>query len=150
MSKTHIPIAFRRETESRFNGRCAFCRSPFELMNVTFEVDHIIPEKRGGLTRQENLAYTCPLCNAFKAARIRGTDPVSRQEVLLFHPRKQNWERHFRWSADQITIEGRTKNGRATVSALQLNNPNLTRLRIIWLAIGSSPPGWLLPELTEL
>ena len=105
-------------------------------MNVTFEVDHTIPEKMGGMTYQENLAYAYPLCNGFKAARIRGTNPASGEEVSLFHPRKQNWDRHFRWLADRITIEGRTKNGRATVLALQLKNPNFLRYESYGLQLG--------------
>lgn len=32
----------------------------------------------------------------------------------------------------------------------QLNNPNLLRLRTIWLAIGSSPPTWQTPALVGL
>jgi hypothetical protein len=70
--------------------------------------------------------------------------------IPLFHPRRQNWFRHFRWAEDEQTIEGRTRSGRATVEALQLNNPNLLRLRIIWLAIGSSPPDWQTPPLVGL
>lgn len=43
------------------------------LMNVTFEVDHILPEKEGGLTMSDNLALSCPLCNGFKEHERRGT-----------------------------------------------------------------------------
>jgi 5-methylcytosine-specific restriction endonuclease McrA len=119
-------------------------------MNVTFEVDHIQPEKKGGLTVCNNLALSCPLCNGYKGARTHGRDPETGHEVPLFHPRRQNWFRHFRWAEDQQTIEGRTQSGRATVEALQLNNPNLLRLRTIWLAIGSSPPDWQTPPLFRL
>jgi hypothetical protein len=140
MSQTHIPQALRTEAEIHFKGRCAYCLSPQALMNVTFEVDHILPEKEGGLTVSDNLAFSCPLCNGFKGARTQGRDPRAGGDVSLFHPRRQNWFRHFRWAADQQTIEGRTRSGRATVEALQLNNLNLLRLRTIWLAIGSSPP----------
>jgi hypothetical protein len=150
MSQTHIPQALRTETESYFRGRCAYCRSPQALMNVTFEVDHILPEKEGGLTISDNLAFSCPLCNGFKGARTRGRDPETGRDVPLFHPRRQNWFRHFHWAPDQQTIEGRTQSGRATVAALQLNNRNLLRLRTIWLAIGSSPPDWPMPLLAGL
>jgi HNH endonuclease len=134
----------------RFRGRCAYCRSPQSLMNVPFEVDHIVPEKEGGRTESENLALSCPLCNGFKGARTRGLDPLTGRRVLLFHPRRQNWFRHFRWSQDRQTIEGRTQSGRATVEALRLNNPHLMRLRTIWLAIGSSPPNWQPPPIVGL
>src|SRR5207253_9148302 len=72
MSRTHIPQALRTEAEIHFRGRCAYCLSPQALMNVTFEVDHILPEKEGGLTVSDNLAFSCPLCNGFKGARTRG------------------------------------------------------------------------------
>jgi hypothetical protein len=119
-------------------------------MNVTFEVDHIFPEKEGGLTVSDNLAFSCPLCNGFKGARTHGRDPMTGRDVPLFHPRRQRWFRHFRWAADQQTLEGRTRSGRATVEALQLNNLHLLRLRTIWLAIGSSPPDWQTPPLVGL
>ena len=72
MSSAYIPSALRTETETYFQGRCAYCQSPQALMNVTFEVDHILPEKAGGKTVIDNLAFACPLCNAFKGARTHG------------------------------------------------------------------------------
>lgn len=150
MSRSHIPQAIRRETELHFNERCAYCLSPQALMNVAFEVDHILPEKEGGLTVSDNLALSCPLCNGFKSARSHGNDPESGRVIRLFHPRKQNWQRHFRWADDGQTIQGITRSDRATVVALQLNNLNLVRLRTIWLAIGSSPPDWEPPALVGI
>ena len=117
MSRTYIPPALRTETEKYFHGRCAYCQSPQSLMNVTFEVDHIRPEKEGGRTVTNNLAFACPLCNAFKGARTHGRDPATKQRVALFHPRTQRWERHFRWAEDGQTIQGRTRSGRATIEA---------------------------------
>lgn len=150
MSKTYVSNALRSEMESYFQGRCAYCQSPQALMNVLFEVDHILPEKAGGLTIQNNLALSCPLCNGYKGGKVRGIDPQTGRNVLLFHPRHQKWPRHFRWADDLQTIEGRTRNGRATVKSLQLNNHNLLRLRSIWLAIGSMPPRWNIPLLIGL
>lgn len=150
MSQTRVPHALRAEAEDHFQSRCAYCLSPQALMNVTFEVDHILPERVGGLTMSGNLAFSCPLCNAFKGARTHGRDPMTGRDVPLFHPRRQRRSRHFRWADDQQTIEGRTRSGRGTVDALQLNNANLLRLRTIWLAIGSVPPDWQTPALTGL
>jgi HNH endonuclease len=150
MSQTHGPQALPTEAEIQFRGRCAYCHSPQALRNVTFEVDHILPVKEGGLTIPGNLALSSPLCNGFKGARTHGRDPQTGLEVPLFHPRRQNWLRHFRWAPDQQTLEGRTRSGRATVEALQLNNLHLLRLRTIWLAIGSSPPAWETPPLVGL
>lgn len=150
MSTSHISHALRTETEAYFQGRCAYCQSPQALMNVVFEVDHILPEKEGGRTVAENLAYACPLCNTYKGARTHGRDPESEQDIALFHPRAQQWARHFRWADDGHTIVGRTRSGRATVEAIQLNNPYLLRLRIIWTAIGSRPPNWNTPAFVGI
>ncbi len=147
MSKTHVATTLRLETEKAFHRRCAYCQSPQLLMNVPYEMDHILPEKKGGETVSDNLAYSCPLCNAYKGIATHGTDPLSKTKVSLFHPRRQRWTRHFRWTEDSARIEGRTRCGRATVEALRLNNEHLVRLRIIWLAIGSSPPDWEIPIL---
>ena len=119
-------------------------------MNVTFELDHIVPEAVGGLTIRDNLAFSCPLCNTFKGAQTYGRDPQSGRRVLLFHPRVKTWSRHFQWAQDQQTLIGRTQTGRATIDALQLNNFNLLRLRVIWLTIGSSPPDWQIPPYINL
>ena len=145
MIRSHIPRPLRTATEIHFQGRCAYCRSPQALMNVTFEVGHIVPEQIGGVTAPSNLALSCPLCNSFKGSRTHGLDQQTGTRIRLFHPRTQTWSRHFEWTEDGTTISGRTRSGRATVDALQLNNVRLVRLRIIWLAIGSSPPHWLTP-----
>src|SRR5262249_28732485 len=45
MSRARIPQPLRTETELHFPRRFAHCRRPQRLMHVTFEVDHILPEK---------------------------------------------------------------------------------------------------------
>jgi len=145
MSTSHIPRALRTETETFFERQCAYCRSPQALMNVAYEVDHIVPENAGGPTISGNLALACPLCNGYKGAQTHGREPESGRRVSLYHPRTQRWSRHFQWSDDRCTIVGRTQCGRATVTALRLNNPYLLRLRRIWVMIGSGPPEWITP-----
>ena len=54
-------------------GRCAGCRMDFPFK--IFEVDHLIPQARGGTDHLENLQMLCPHCN-----RIKGDRP---QEYLL-------------------------------------------------------------------
>ena len=119
-------------------------------MNVTFEIDHILPETAGGLTVNGNLAFSCPLCNTYKGAQTRGRDHQSGRDFPLFHPRTEKLEPALSWAQNEQIIEGRTRTGRATIDALQLNNLNLLRLRTIWLAIGSAPPTWQTPPLMRL
>jgi len=46
------------------------------------------------------------------------TDPQTGKSVLLYNPRKDFWEEHFRWSTNWQKLIGRTPTGRATVRAL--------------------------------
>jgi 5-methylcytosine-specific restriction endonuclease McrA len=95
-----------------------------------FEVDHVVPSSRGGLTTFENLAYACPHCNDRKWAHVEFEDPETGQIVPLFHPRKDSWQDHFRWSSHtDLEVIGTTASGRATVACLQLNHPELTSIR---------------------
>ena len=70
------PINYRKNKHVLFGqqeGRCAGCRMDFPFK--IFEVDHVIPQSRGGTDHLENLQLLCPHCN-----RIKGDRP---QEYLL-------------------------------------------------------------------
>lgn len=134
--------AQKDELQVYFQGRCAYCRHPEELVQIFYATDHILPTSRGGTDATENLALACPLCNQFKHAKTRGIDPVTTKRVVLFHPRRQNWSRHFSWSSDHLSILGKTICGRATVEALGLNGERYVRLRQLWLSAGFLPPNW--------
>jgi len=45
----------------------------------------------------------------------------------LFHPRQQNWERHFTW--DGPFLRGRTRTGRATIQVLAINDADFVAFR---------------------
>jgi hypothetical protein len=116
---------------TRANWRCEYCRIPYDFVPDPFEVEHIIPKAKGGKSRLNNLAMACPACNGHKYIKTEWPDPLSGKTVRLFHPRKQNWEDHFAWSEDLLTIIGLTPTGRATIEALQMNQPKMRNLR--WL-----------------
>ena len=70
------PINYRKNKHVIFGqqeGRCAGCRMDFPFK--IFEVDHLIPQARGGTDHLDNLQLLCPHCN-----RIKGDRP---QEYLL-------------------------------------------------------------------
>ena len=50
-------------------GRCAGCRTGFEFRHL--EVDHIIPQARGGTDHMDNLQLLCGHCNKVKGDRTQ-------------------------------------------------------------------------------
>jgi hypothetical protein len=102
--------------------------------------DHIIPEVKGGLTVRENLWLACRRCNEFKGSRTEVIDPVTKERVVLFNPRKQSWKVHFAWSEDGTRIIGLTAIGRAAVVALHLNDEEIVASRSLWVSSGWHPP----------
>ena len=58
----------------------------------------------------------------------------------MFHPRRQRWSDHFAWNEDATLIIGLSSTGRATVTSLHLDRPELVNLRRILAAAGEHPP----------
>lgn len=67
--------------------RCEYCHAPESVFNFPFEVEHILPQARGGSDDLDNLALSCRACNLFKSDFETGHDEQSQAEVVLFHPR---------------------------------------------------------------
>ena len=86
---------------------------------VSHWVDHIVAEKHGGQTTEENLAFSCVLCNQHKGSDLTSIDPESGLITPLFHPRTDPWVEHFRLVDG--TIEPLTPRGRVTVRLLRIN-----------------------------
>lgn len=124
---------------ARARGKCEYCLFPQEWSLGVFEVDHVTPRGKGGLTVLENLALACPPCNGHKWAHQQGMDAATGAAVELFNPRTHEWSDHFRWSAtDPYQIEGLTPCGRATVDRLQMNDPRAIALRRALAELGIS------------
>jgi hypothetical protein len=105
------------------------------------EVEHVIPRSKGGTDDEENLWLSCPLCNRHKSNRTHAVDPETNADVALFHPRRQRWSEHFQWTEDGLSIQGLTPIGRATVSALHLDDdPDALIVRSDWVLAGWHPP----------
>lgn len=82
----------------------------------------------------------CPSCNRYKASRQTALDLITQQQVKLFHPHQQLWTENFAWSEDATEIIGLTPVCRATIYALKMNRPQLTRVRKMWVKLGEHPP----------
>lgn len=102
-----------------------------------FEIDHIIAEQHGGPTVASNLALICYACNHYKGPNLGGIDPQTRKKAWLFHPRRQKWQRHFRWN--DAVLEGRTPIGRATIAVLGINLKHRIAQRAALIAEGVFP-----------
>ena len=131
---------FREMVGGRSDFRCEYCRSPEWVSPASFSVEHIIPTSAGGAEDPGNLAFSCQGCNNHKYTATTGPDPSDGAVVPLFHPRKELWSTHFSWSESKLEIVGDTPTGRATVTRLKLNRPNLLNLRRILLAASEHPP----------
>src|SRR5690606_25016532 len=123
------------------DDRCGYCLSPQKLVLGQLEIEHLIPRALGGKDEEDNLWLACRMCNGYKGKQIKAIDPQTEQPAALFNPRKQKWSDHFMWSEDGSMIIGLTPTGRATVDALQLNNPIAIIVRLEWVSAGWHPPG---------
>lgn len=132
--------AQRQVIQERASGRCEYCQSPVGFSTGPFTVEHIYPRSRGGPTTFDNLAFACAGCNGHKATKTHALDPGTGEVVPLFHPRRQRWVDHFRWSEDTTRVIGITPTGRATVEALHLNRSGLVNLRRVMRLAGEHPP----------
>jgi hypothetical protein len=136
----YVSSHLREAVAERAHRRCEYCQSPELITGGPFHVEHIIPQTVGGMTTWDNLALACARCNLHKGIRVRYQDPVSRRTVPLFNPRTQKWSRHFTWSEDGLRILGRTRSGRATVLALNMNHLTIVISRSVWVSLGIHPP----------
>jgi len=131
----------RAEVTAHAGHRCEYCHLPTRGQVATFPIDHVIPRHAGGTTALDNLALTCPHCNAHKWTAVDEVDPDTGEPERLFHPRQDVWEGHFGW-AGEGRIAGLTPVGRATVQALRLNATEVVELRRLLAELGLFPePG---------
>ena len=140
MRTTRVGPRLRTQILRDAGGRCGYCRLSEEITGTPLEIEHIVPQARGGPTRRMNLWAVCRYCNLLKSDRVAATDPESGDLVPLFNPRAERWTDHFIWIEAGLRIQGPTPTGRATVEALALNRALLVRARSYWISAGWHPP----------
>lgn len=140
MRAARVSAALRRRVAEAAHFRCGYCLTSQHVIGPLLEIDHIVPESRGGTHDEDNLILACPMCNSHKADRVEALDPETQISVSLFNPRRQQWRQHFEWSEGGTVIRGRTATGRATVTALVMNHPDMVLARAIWVSAGWHPP----------
>ena len=129
-----MDAATRKFVRERAENRCEYCLLPQQYAELTHHIEHIIAKQHGGSDEADNLALACHRCNLRKGPNVTGIDPDTEQIVQLFHPRRDNWQNHFRFRGPYI--EGITPTGRATVRVLTLNDARRLDLRLELIARG--------------
>ena len=118
----------RQLVAARAGGRCEFCRIAQEhVPYVRFWIEHLTARQHGGGDELDNLGFSCPWCNRRKGPNLSAIDPASGAVVLLFNPRTQDWDEHFR--VVDHTVMGLSPEGRATIALLGLNDERRLGLR---------------------
>jgi hypothetical protein len=91
-----VPAALRALVRDRAKGRCEYCLLHEEDAWVPHEADHMAAAKHHGQTEEANLAWTCFACNRHKGTDVASIDDATGRVVRLYHPRCDQWARHFR------------------------------------------------------
>lgn len=95
MSVKYVTAELRRLVVARAEGLCEYCLIAEEDTFYGCEVDHVISEKHGGPTQEDNLAYACVFCNQAKGSDVGSIHWESGQFVRFFNPRTDRWADHF-------------------------------------------------------
>ena len=133
-----IPARLRRLVIRRAADRCEYCGLSQAGQEATFHIDHITPVVVGGATVAANLALACVSCSLRKGSRQTAPDPLSHEEVSLYHPRRNRWQEHFHWEG--VVLIGDTPAGRATIAALVMNRPLILAIRREEVLLARHPP----------
>ena len=129
----------REFVTERAGARCEYCRAPQVITGASYHIEHIVPSVIGGKNDLSNYALCCITCNGHKADHITGIDPKTGSETPLFNPRRDRWERHFRFSNEDLEIKGTTAKGRATVDRLLMNERKQRGARSLWIELDLFP-----------
>lgn len=124
--------------DARF--QCGYCRCPQQVLPYRLEIEHLQPISLGGTDERDNLWLSCHRCNKLRSNRTQVTDPLTGDEVPIFHPRRDHWNGHFLWEERGLLIVGSTACGRGTVSLLELNDSYHLSARTVWMIAGAYPP----------
>jgi len=133
-----MSTALEQLVRLRAHEVCEYCRLPQRFSRLLFSVDHVIARQHAGPTTKENLALASGFCNRHKGPNIAGIDLQTKQLTRLFHPRRDVWEEHFRWSGPLVI--GLTDAARTTISVLAINHPVQTAIRMTLIDEGSFSP----------
>jgi hypothetical protein len=116
---------------------CEYCLIHEDDTYFGCQVDHVISEKHGGPTSEDNLALACTFCNRYKGSDIGSIIWTTNTFVRFYNPRTDNWAEHF--ELDGIIIKPRTAIGEVTARILEFNNAERLLERETLQAVGRYP-----------
>ena len=73
MSRTYVPTWLREQVAAAAGCRCGYCRSSEKIVGAPMEIDHLIPEARGGPTECGTGLWSSTLASS--ACKARGRPP---------------------------------------------------------------------------
>jgi hypothetical protein len=126
----------------RAGSHCEDCRAPEIITGAAYHLEHIVPRHLYGTDDIANYALSCITCNGHKSGHTTGIDPATQAEFPLFNPRKERWDRHFRFLPATLQIQGLTPKARATVARLQMNERKQIEARRLWVELEIYPQPW--------
>lgn len=122
---------FKPFLRKEFQARCVYCRMLDTLSprTNTFGADHYLPQRYHPelATTYSNLFYSCPDCNSAKRAWPYDQKGV-RVGFIVPNPCDHAMAKHLEFRADG-SIEGKTRDGKATIDLLYLNDPQRVQFR---------------------
>jgi len=134
---SYVSAPLRRLVAERAKGLCEYCLIHQDDTFLGCQIEHVVSEKHGGKTTEENLAMACAFCNRFKGTDIATMAQNNGHLVRLFHPRSDLWSEHFQLQGSQIVGIGEV--GTATATLLKFNHPDRMLERAELIAIGRYP-----------
>ena len=137
---SNISPGLRWFVATRAENICEYFLLHSEDMFFGGHIDHIISEKHGGRTQEENLAFACAHCNRYKGSDVASLVPESGELVRLFNPRTDRWSDHFRLDSDGVTVLPLTTIGEVTCRTLRMNESPRLLEREALRQVGRYPP----------
>jgi hypothetical protein len=115
----------RQQVRQRANFACEFCGVTEVDTAGELTVDHYQPQTKGGSDELDNLIYSCPRCNQYKADYWPSTD----SDLFLWNPRQEAAKQHF-LELENGELHPLTATGRFTITRLRLNRKPLISYRL--------------------
>ena len=134
---SYIPAELRRLVRTRARGLCEYCLLHEDNTYLGNAVDHVVSEKHGGQTVEDNLAFSCQPCNRRKGSDVASVVPGSDGVVRFFNPRRDKWSDHFALVGFEIV--GITPIGEVTARILDFNSPVRVEERQVLMERGRFP-----------